>query len=165
MLNLAFAPLALAQQSFPVGSTIRVTVTFKYTAGVNTAITLKAGPYYMNDNPIGSISPVSLPPYRHMVDVCVGSASISLPAASTSTDVTETVDFPLVAKAQGGIEDGTYGLRVWVDGTNAEGYEDNVIIVTGNPAAAPDMFSSMLPMLMMLMMMGMIMPMMQGGQE
>ncbi len=153
MLNLAFAPLALAQQSFPVGSTIRVTVSFKYTAGVNSAIALKAGPYYTNI--LGS----------HMVDVCVGSADISLPLANTPSDKTETVDFTLVPKAQGGIEDGTYGLRVWIDGTNAEAYQDNVIIVTGNPAAAPDMFSSMLPMLMMLMMMGMVMPMMQGGQE
>jgi hypothetical protein len=150
MLNLAFAPMALAQQSFPVGSAIRVTVAFKYTAGVNTAITLKAGPYYTNI--LGS----------HMVDVCVGTADISLPAASTPTDKTATVDFTLVPKAQGGIEDGTYGLRVWVDGTNIEASQDNVVIVTGNPAAAPDTFSAMLPMLMMLMMMGMVMPMVQG---
>jgi len=155
MLNLVFAPMALAQQSFPVESRIRVTVVFTYTAGVSTAITLMAGPYYTNI--LGS----------HVIDACVGSANVSLPAATTPTDKTASVDFTLVPKAQGGMDDGTYGLKVWVDGTNIEASQDNVIVVSGNPAAAAptDIFSSMLPMLMMFMMMAMIMPMMQGSQE
>ena len=155
MLHLVFAPMALAQQGFPVESRIRVTVTFTYTAGVSTAITLMAGPYYTNI--LGN----------HIVDACVGSADVSLPAVTTPTEKTGTVDFTLVPKAQGGMDDGTYGLMVWVDGTNIEASQDNVIVVSGNPAAAAptDIFSSMLPMLMMFMMMAMIMPMMQGGQE
>ena len=161
MLRLAFAPMALAQHSFPVGSAIRVTVSFTYTAGVNAAISLKAGPYYYPTVAGLQVGPATV------VDACVGSHDINLPAASTATEVTETVDFALVPKAQGGMDDGTYGLRVWIDGTNVEASQDDVLVVTGNPAAAAstDIFSSMLPMLMMFMMMAMIMPMMQGNQE
>jgi len=160
MLNLVFAPMAVVQQSFPVGSTIRVTVTFTYTAGVADAITLKAGPYYYPTVAGLQVGPLT------MVDACLGSADINLPAASAPTEVTETVDFPLVPKAQGGMDDGTYGLKVWVDGTNIEAHQDDLMAVSGNPAST-DVFSSILPMLMMFMMMAMIMPMMQGfgGQE
>ncbi len=153
MLSIAFSPLSLEQKAFPVGSTVRVTVGFKYTAGASQAVELKAGPYYTNI--LGS----------HMVDVCVGSAELNLPPASSPTDETAMVDFPLVPQAQGGIEDGTYGLRVWIEGTSAEAFQDNLIIVSGNPGAAPDMLSSMLPMLMMFLMLGMVMPLMQGGGE
>jgi hypothetical protein len=64
------------------------------------------------------------------------------------------------------LDNGTYGLRVWVEGTNAVAEQDNVIIVTGNTSGG-DMFTAMMPMLMMLMMLGMVMPMVQGmgGEE
>ncbi len=159
VLEIVFAPLALAQKTFPVGSTIRVTATFKYVAGVNIPVRLKAVPYYTNVTG------------KHTVDSCAGSADVNLTVASTPTEKTATVDFPLVPLAQGGLEDGTYGLRLWIDGTTATADADNVLVVTGNPEPAPSIWSSltaMMPMLMMVMMMGMVMPMMQGfggGEE
>jgi hypothetical protein len=73
------------------------------------------------------------------------------------------VDFLLIPKANGGIDNGTYGLRVWIEDTNAVAEQDNVIIVSGN-AGSTDIFSSMMPMMMMLMMLGMGMPMVTGGE-
>jgi hypothetical protein len=70
------------------------------------------------------------------------------------------VDFILVSKSLGGIDNGTYGLRVWIEGTNAVAEQDNVLIVSGNSSGG-DMFSSMIPILMMVMMLGMIMPVTQ----
>ena len=155
-LDIVLAPLALTPKTFNAGDKVRVTVSFKYTVGINTTIKLCAGPYYINNFP--------LPNTHHMVDPCVGEADVSLIAASTPTDKTASVDFTLLPKAQGGIEDGTYGLRVWVEGTNAVAEQDGLIIVTGNPGGVSDMFSAMMPMLMMLMMMGMVMPMMEEAE-
>lgn len=152
MLNIALAPLALEPKTFPVGSTIRVTVSFKYTVGATTTVKLKAGPYYTNN----------MPPFKHMVYSCVGSADVLLlTAALQPVDKTATVDFPLIPKAKGGIENGTYGLRVWIEGTDAVADADGVLIVTGNPV---DMLSTILP-LMIVVMMGMIVPMMEGVEE
>ncbi|MFH0904187.1 MAG: hypothetical protein V1854_03245, partial [Methanobacteriota archaeon] len=96
-------------------------------------------------------------------------ADVSLPAASTPTSQTADIDFTLVPKSLGGIDNGTYGLRVWVEGTNVVAEQDSVIIVSGNAAGGGDVFSSMMPMLMMLMMLGMVMPMTQqmgaGAEE
>ncbi len=154
-LDIVLQPMALTPKTFPVGSNIRVTVSFKYTAGVSATVKLFAGPYYTNI--FG----------RHMVDPCVGRKDLSLTATSEPAEKTATVDFLLIPKAQGGIENGTYGLRVWIDGTKADEAQDNVLIVTGNAGGMSDMFSSMMPMLMMVMMLGMVMPMMQGfgGEE
>ena len=151
-LDIVLAPMTLEQKTFNVGDTVRVTVSFKYTVGVNKTVILSAGPYYTNL--FG----------KHMVTACVGKADISLVPSSTPATQTATVDFILIPKATGGIENGTYGLRVWVEDTNAVAEQDNVIIVTGNPGSS-DMFSSIMPMLMMLMMMGMIMPMTQQMGE
>jgi hypothetical protein len=149
---MVLAPLALAPKTFNVGVTVRVTVSFKYTVGVNTTVQMFAGPYYTNI--FG----------KHMVTPCVGRADVSLTAVSTPTPQTASVDFILIPKANGGIDNGTYGLRVWVEGTNAIAEQDSVIIVTGN-AAGGDTFSAMMPMLMMVMMMAMVMPMVQGMGE
>ena len=146
MLDIAFAPMALEPKTFNVGEKVRVTVSFKYVVGVNTTVKLLAGPYYTNI--LG----------KHLVSTCVGQAEIQLPASSTPADGTGTVDFILIAKSLGGIDNGTYGLRVWIEDTNAVAEQDNVIIVAGNTGSG-DMFSSMMPMLMMVMMIGMIMPM------
>ena len=153
-LEMVLTPMALSPKTFNAGDKVRVTVSFKFVIGVNTTVKLFAGPYYTNL--FG----------KHMVDPCVGQADVSLVAASTPTAGTATIDFLLIPKAQGGIDNGTYGLRVWVEGTNAVAEQDNVIIVSGN-AGSGDMFSSMMPMLMMLMMLGMVMPMVQGmgGEE
>ncbi len=152
VLDMILAPLALAPKTFNVGDKVRVTVAFKYTAGVNTTVKMYAGPYYTNISG------------KHMVDPCVGEADVSLIAASTPADKTAMVDFILIPKAKGGIENGTYGLRVWVEGTNAVAEQDNVIIIAGNPSGGvTDMFTAMMPMLMMVMMLGMVMPMVTEG--
>lgn len=151
-LEVVFAPMAFEPKTFNVGETVRVTVSFKYTIGVNTTVKLMAGPYYTNL--FG----------KHMVSSCVGQADVQLSASSTPADGTATVDFMLISKSLGGIENGTYGLRVWIEDTNAIAEQDNVIIVSGNSSGG-DMFSSMMPMIMMLMMMGMIMPMTQQMGE
>ncbi|AII60882.1 hypothetical protein [Dehalococcoides mccartyi] len=151
-LEIVFTPMALEPGTFNVGDKVRVTVSFKYVIGVNTTVKLLAGPYYTNL--FG----------KHMVSACVGQADVQLPASSTPADGTATVDFILIAKSLGGIENGTYGLRVWIEDTSAIAEQDNVIIVSGNTSGG-DMFSSMMPMVMMLMMMGMIMPMTQQMGE
>jgi len=152
VLDIVLAPMALASKTFNVGDTIRVTVSFKYAVGVNTTVRLLAGPY--STNIFG----------KHMVDPCVGRVDISLVAVSTPTPQTADVDFILIPKANGGIDNGTYGLRVWIEGTNAVAEQDNVIIVSGNPTGGLDI-SGILPMVMMLMMLGMVMPMVQGMGE
>jgi len=153
VLDIVLSPMALVPKTFSVGDTVRVTVSFKYAVGVNTTVRLLAGPY--STNIFG----------KHMVDTCVGRADISLAAASTPTPQTADVDFILIPSAQGGINDGTYGLRVWIEDTSAVVEQDNVLIVTGNPAGATDTLSAMMPMLMMLMMLGMVMPMAQQMGE
>ena len=150
VLNIVLAPLALEPQTFNVGDKVRVTVSFKYVVGVNTTVKLFAGPY--STNIFG----------KHMVTSCVGQADVSLIAASEPNPQSTSVDFILIPKANGGIDNGTYGLRVWIEDTNAVAEQDNVIIVSGN-ASGGDMFSSMMPMLMMLMMLGMVMPMVTEG--
>lgn len=152
MLDIAFAPMALTPKTFNAGDKVRVTVSFKYVAGVNKYVKVFAGPFYTNV--FG----------KHMVDQCVGQADLSLTAASAPTDGSATVDFVLIPKSLGGIENGTYGLRVWVEGTNAIAEQDSLIIVTGN-AGSGDMFTSMMPILMMVMMMGVMMPLVKGMGE
>lgn len=151
VLDIVLAPLALEPKTFNVGDKVRVTVSFKYVVGVNTTVRLLAGPYYTNI--FG----------KHLVTSCVGQSEISLMAASGPTLQTASVDFILIPKASGGIEDGTYGLRVWIEGTNAVAEQDNVIIVSGNPSGDGNIFTSMISPLMMLMMLGMVMPMIGEG--
>ncbi len=157
MLDIVLRPMALTAKEFNAGDTVRVTVSFSYTVGINTNMRLLAGPYYTNI--FG----------KHLVDSCVGQADVSLPAASMPTSQTADIDFTLVPKSLGGIDNGTYGLRVWVEGSNALAEQDSVIIVSGNTSSGGDMFTSMMPMLMMVMMLGMIMPMTQqmgaGAEE
>ncbi len=158
MLDIVLRPMALTAKEFNAGDTVRVTVSFSYTVGINTSVRLLAGPYYTNI--FG----------RHLVDSCVGRADVSLPAASTPAQESTDIDFTLVPKSLGGIDNGTYGLRVWIEGSNALAEQDSVIIVSGNTSSSGgDIFSSMMPMLMMVMMLGMIMPMTQqmgaGGEE
>ena len=157
MLDIVLRPMALTAKEFSAGDTVRVTVSFSYTVGINTTMRLLAGPYYTNL--FG----------EHLVDSCIGQADVSLPVASTPAQQTADIDFTLVPKSLGGIDNGTYGLRVWVEGSNALAEQDSVIIVSGNTGSSGggDMFTSMMPMLMMVMMLGMIMPMTQqmGGEE
>ncbi|MGI2336134.1 MAG: hypothetical protein ACRKGH_05765 [Dehalogenimonas sp.] len=152
MLDIVFAPMALTPTTFNAGDTVRVTVSFKYVVGVTKTVKLLAGPY--STNLFG----------KHMVNSCVGQADVTLPASSTPTEGTGSVDFLLVPKSSGGIDDGTFGLRVWIEETNAVAEQDAVIIVTGNSSGG-DMLSGITPMIMMLLMMGMIVPMTQNLGE
>lgn len=150
MLDIVLRPMALTAKEFNAGDTVRVTVSFSYTVGINTSVRLLAGPYYTNV--LG----------KYMVDSCVGQADVSLAVSSTPASQTADIDFTLVPKSLGGIDNGTYGLRVWVEGSNALAEQDSVIIVSGNTSSSGgDFFGSMMPMLMMVMMLGMIMPMTQ----
>ncbi len=154
-LELTLAPMDLKAETFTVGDTIRVTVSFKYVVGVNTTLRIMAGPF--NTDILG----------KHMVTICVGQADVSLPATSTLTEGSASIDFSLVPQTNGGIRNGVYGLRVWIEGTSIVTEAQDVIIVTGNTSGGgTDMFSAMMPMLMMVMMLGMITPLTQGlGQE
>jgi hypothetical protein len=138
-------------------------VDFKYTVEADATVHLYVAPYYTNI--LG----------KHLVDSCVGRSDVTLPATATPLDKTATVDFTLVPKAQSGIEDGTYGLAVWVRTSvstsdpwsipkpSAVDNQDSVLLVSGNSSGGiGDTLTSIMPMLMMVMMMGMIMPMMQG---
>ena len=150
MLDIVLAPMALVTQTFNAGDTVRVTVSFRYTIGVNSSVKIFAGPYthgLFGDD---------------MINTCIGQADLSLTATAEPVEATGTIDFILVPKNLGGIENGTYGLKVWIEDTKAVAQQDNVIIVTGNSSGSTDMFSSMMPMLMMVMMLGMIGPMTQG---
>ena len=162
-LDMGLAPMALSATTFNAGDKVRVTVDFKYTVEADATVHLYAAPYYTNI--LG----------KHMVDSCVGRADITLAATATPLDKTATVDFTLVPKAQSGIEDGTYGLAVWVRTSvstsdpwsipkpSAVDNQDSVLLVSGNSSGGiGDTLTSIMPMLMMVMMMGMIMPMMQG---
>ena len=164
MLNMGMAPMALSATTFNAGDKVRVTVDFKYTVEADATVHLYAAPYYTNI--LG----------KHLVDSCVGRSDVTLAATATPLDKTATVDFTLVPKAQSGIEDGTYGLAVWVRTSvstsdpwsipkpSAVDNQDSVLLVSGNPSSGGigDTLTSIMPMLMMVMMMGMIMPMMQG---
>jgi hypothetical protein len=147
-LDVVFSPLALEPRTFNVGDTIRVSASFKYTVGVDTTVTVQAGPYQYK---LGVLD---------RIGSCFGSTDVSLPKAVTPTEKQFTVDFKLVPKADGGIDNGTYGLIVEIPGTDLNAKQDGVLIVTGNPASTS--IWDMIPMLVMVMMLGMIMPMMSG---
>jgi hypothetical protein len=167
VLDIALAPLALQTANFNAGDTVRITVSFQYKVGVDTSLTLLAAPYYTNI--FG----------RHLVEQCQGQADLLLEASFSEIEKTAAVDMSLVPKSMGGIENGTYGLVVWLrvgeltrdpwalPGPLALVEQDNVLIVTGNSTGGfTDTFSSIMPMLMMVMMMGMVTPMLQGmGEE
>jgi hypothetical protein len=168
MLELALAPLALETTTFQAGDTVRVTVSFRYKVGVDTSLKLLAAPYYTNL--FG----------KNLVEQCQGQSDLFLEASSTEGEKTAAVDMVLVPKSLGGIDNGTYGLVVWLRPENssaspwtlpgpiARAEQDNVLVVSGNSSGGfMDSISSMMPMLMMVMMLGMVMPLMQGlgGEE
>jgi hypothetical protein len=137
-LEIAFAPLELAPKQFTVGDTIRVTFTFMYMVGEDTTITFQAVPYQYR---LGILD---------RIGASAGTKELRLATATDPQEVQESVDFTLT-----GISAGTYGLLVEIPGTNYGAKIDGVLVVAG----APDVFSAMMPMLMMVMMLGMVMPM------
>jgi len=168
MLELALSPLALDTTTFQAGDTVRVTVSFRYKVGVDTSLKLLAAPYYTNL--FG----------KNLVEQCQGQADLFLEARSTEYEKTAAVDMVLVPKSLGGIDNGTYGLAVWLRPENssagpwtlpgpiARAEQDDVLVVSGNSSGGfMDSISSMMPMLMLVMMLGMVMPLLQGlgGEE
>ena len=146
VLQIAFTPLELAPKQFTVGDTIRVTFTFKYAVGADTAITIQAVPYQYR---LGILD---------RIGASAGHKEITLAKATESVELQESIDFTLRDIAAG-----TYGLLVEVPGTTYGARADDVLIVT----EAPSLWTGMFGMLMMLMMLGMMMPMLQGmgGEE
>jgi len=166
VLEIALAPLALQTGNFAAGDTLRVTVSFQYKVGVDTSLTLRAAPYYTNL--FG----------KHLVSSCAGQCDLLLEPSSEVIDKVAAVDMALTPSSLGGIENGTYGLVVWLRSGNstadpwtlpsplARGEQDNVMVISGNSSGGiTDTFSSMMPMLMMVMMLGMVGPMLSGGEE
>lgn len=164
-LSIVFAPLVLEQKQFVVGDTIRVTALFSYVAGESSTIKLYAGPYYYSYGFFTGL----------MAPLCTGSIDVDLPATVSPLPKTVSVDFPLVPKAQGGIDNGTVGLAIWARLEEsdkapwsplapllAEAHQDNAMVITGNLEEAAPM-TQMLGMVMMIAMMGMVMPMITEG--
>ncbi len=162
-LDIVFLPMSLAAKTFNAGDKIKVTVSFIYTVSVGTKITISACPYYISAG------------LKPLVSSCVGSTDVQLAATAAPTPMTVDILFTLLPKAQGGIENGTYGLVVWVGSPSisdfslmfaAKAYQDNIIIVTGNPAGVWDMMTSILPFVIMVMVMSMVMSLTTpAGQE
>jgi len=166
VLEVNLAPLALTTGNFAAGDTVRVTVSFQYRVGVDTSLTLRAAPYY--SNLFG----------KHLVSACVGQTDLLLEPSSEAMEKTAAVDIALTPSSLGGIENGTYGLVVWLRSGNstadpwtlpsplARAEQENVLVVSGNSSGGiTDTLSSMMPMLMLVMMLGMIGPMLSGGSE
>ncbi len=152
MLNIAFAPMSLVAKTFNVGDKIKVTAAFSYTVSVSTKITLSACPYYISAG------------LKPLVSSCVGSTDVQLVATATPTPMTVDIVLTLVPKAQGGIENGTYGLIVWVGSPSindfslmfaSKAWQDNIIIVTGNPTT-PNIWGTIGSFMVLAIMLGMI---------
>jgi len=144
--TVSLAELASGQViELSVGDTLRVAVSFKYTAAEATIATLRACPYSYT---MGILN---------RVGGSCGEADIELERATTFTLKEATVDMPIMPAAEGGVSDGTYGLIAEILGTDVEHHIDDCLVISGNPAGIADI----IPMLMVVMMMGMIMPMME----
>ena len=148
MITLSLSTLAMTPKEFAAGDVIRVTVSIKYVLPQQKTYTLFVVPYTRT---------LGVP---NTIETCKGTAQITLPASLTETTVQRTVDFTLLPKAQGGIDNGTFGLKVGLVDIQAAAYADNVLIVSGNPSSSS--WSDMIGIVMMMMVMGMMMPMMNG---
>jgi hypothetical protein len=166
VLEVNLAPLALETTTFLAGDTVRVTVSFRYRVGVDTRLNLLAAPYYTNL--FG----------KNIVEQCRGQTELYLEVSPEENQQTAAVDMTLIPASLGGIENGTYGLAVWLraddstagpwswPGPLARAEQDNVLVVSGNSGGGmTDTFSSMMPMLMLVMMLGTVGPLLSGGSE
>lgn len=137
-LDIVFSPLALEPKTFNVGDAIRVTASFIYLVGADTSVEVQAGPYQYK---LGILD---------RIGSCFGITTVSLPKTTTPTEKQFTIDFTL--KATDGIAAGTYGLLVEIPGTDFSVKQDDVLIV----GAVPNIFSQILPIIIMVMLMGMV---------
>jgi len=146
IVNVSLSTLAAGKVvELTVGQTLRISVSFKYTVAQAITAVLQACPYQYK---LG---------IRDRIEGSKGSAEVSLEATLTPKTKQATVDMPVVPKAQGGIDNGTYGLMVEVLGTDVEAHIDDCLVISGNPVGITDI----LPALMAVMMMGMVVPMME----
>jgi len=166
VLEVSLEPLALETTTFQAGDTVRVTVSFRYRVGVDTRLNLLAAPYYANL--FG----------KNIVEQCRGQTELFLEASPEESEQTAAVDMTLVPQSLGGIDNGAYGLVVWLraDGSTAGPWtlpgpiaraeQDNVLVVSGNSSGGmTDTFSSMMPMLLVMMLLGMVGPLLSEGSE
>jgi hypothetical protein len=130
-MEIILSPLQLSTTRFTVGDNVKVDLNFKYVSGEDGVIYIFASPYYKNI--LG----------KHLVDACMGSTTVNLDATQEPVQKTASVQFPITPKSEGGVEDGSYGLVVWIQDTTpgvkpwtnnnlAMTDQDNVIVVTGN---------------------------------
>ncbi len=130
-MEITLSPLQLSTTKLVVGENARVSLNFEYVSGEDSVIHIFASPYY--NNILG----------KHLVDACMGSTTINLDATQDPVQKTASVQFPITPKADGGVEDGSYGLVVWIQDTTpgvkpwtndnlAMTDQDNIIVVTGN---------------------------------
>jgi hypothetical protein len=145
IVNMSLGALAAGEQvQLSVRDTLRISLSFKYTAAEATIVTLRACPYHY---------------VAGVIDRIGGSCSetdLELERATTSTLKEATVDMPIVPASEGGVADVTYGLIVEILGTSMEDHIDDCLVISGNPAGGAGIMD-MIPVLMMVMMMGMMM--------
>ncbi len=161
MLNIAFAPMSLVAKTFNVGDKIKVTAAFSYTVSVSTKITISACPYYISAG------------LKPLVSSCVGSTDVTLTPTATPTPMTVDILLTLVPYANGGIDNGTYGLIVWVGPPDistidmagaTKSSQDNILIVAGNPATT-SIWSTIGSFIVLGLMVGMVQAMTPQGQQ
>lgn len=151
VLQLSLNPMDTEQKAFTVGDVVRVTVGFSYTVGQDITVTLRACPYQYI---LGVLDEIGS---------CCGEVNITLPKAVTLATKTEMVDFYLKPVAEGGIEDGTYGLKVEILGADVEAKLDDVLVISGNPVGIMGMIGPLLTLGVLMMMMPMLTPATEGG--
>ena len=131
-----------------VGDILQVWVSFKYVVAEDTIVTLRACPYAGLFGRVGG---------------SCGEADIELERSTTAKLKEAAVDMPIVPAAEGGIENGTYGLIAEILGTDAEDHIDDCLVISGNPAGMMEMVGPLLVIGLMMGMMSMMTPMVKEG--
>ncbi len=134
-----------------VGDILQVWVSFKYVVAEDTIVTLRACPYHYASSVLDRIG-----------SSC-GEADIELERSTTAKLKEAAVDMPIVPAAEGGIENGTYGLIAEILGTDAEDHIDDCLVISGNPAGMMEMIGPLLVIGLMMGMMSIMTPMMKEG--
>jgi len=153
IVNTSLAALAAGEQvQLNVGDTLEISVSFKYTVAENTMVTLRACPYQYT---LGVLDRIG--------GSCGENPDVELEATLTPKTKETTVEMPIVPAAEGGIEDGTYGLIVEILGTDAEDHIDDCLVISGNPTSMMAMVGPLLALGLLAGMVSMMTPMMEEG--
>ena len=153
LVQTSLAALAAGEQvQLSVGDTLEISVSFKYTVAENTMVSLRACPYQYK---VGILDRIG--------GSCGENPEVELEATLTPKTKETTVDMPIVPSAEGGIEDGTYGLIAEILGTDAEDHIDDCLVISGNPPSMMAMVGPLLVIGLMVGMVSMMAPMMKEG--